>query len=206
MNRKLAGTSVITAVAIMSIALMTGVSQTTESTADTANDGNAQYLFSEDVNTKATFKFREATVTYDFQIFDHVNNLFASQNGGTSTRTPTPEFTLRKIVGDTPHLHAAVDQTWEYRGRTTAVEYPYRSFDVTVSFVNADKTLRTFNYKDCTVQNYVINTRTDNEEAFAKKTVFALVETYTFQCSGWQAESPAYNAIKNNKQNSAFGR
>lgn len=210
MNRKQTSTYVITAVAIMSIAMMIGVSQTTESTAEDGPKGvNAQYGFAEGVNPVATFQFREAIVTYEFQMYDQVNSLFASLNSGVSTRSPTPEFTLRKVVGDTPYLHAAVDQTWEYRGRTTGVEYPYRAFDITVDFVSADKTLRTFKYKDCTVQNYVINTRTDNEEAYipGKKTVFALVETYTFQCSGWQPESPAYNAIKNNQiKHSAFSR
>jgi hypothetical protein len=204
MNRKqITSTSVITAIVITSIAFLLGMPQTPESiAADAPKSANEQYGFAEGVNPKATFQFREATVTYDFQMYDQTNSLFASSaGGGTSLRTPTPEFTLRRIVGDTPYLHQAVDQTWQYKGRTTPVEYPYRSFDITVDFVNGEKSLRVFKYKDCAVSNYVINTRTDNEEAYipGKKTVFALVETYTFSCSGWQPESPTYKALNNGR-------
>ena len=129
------------------------------------------------------------------------NNLFGTTaNGFTSTRTISPEFTLVKVVGDTPYLHKAVDQTFENGGRTIS-EYDYKMFDVTIEMMQAEKSLRTIEYKDCSITNYKINTRTDNEEGYTTggKTGFAVVETYTFACNGFSLKSPLYDEIIKNQ-------
>lgn len=207
MNTKIVLTSLTVAITIASIALVMNLSQTQETIAQDAKKGNDAYLFGEGVNPKATFVFREATVTYDFQLFTQTSNLFASAGGGVSQRTAVPEFTLVKIVGDTPYLHEAVDQTYYYQGRSTSHEYPYKFFDVIVNFERSGEVLRTFKYTECSVTNYKIDTRTDNEEAFAGKTVFALAETYSFQCNGFLPQNPTYQAIKNSVDKySPYGR
>ncbi len=161
---------------------------------------NNSYVFAEDVYPQVTFKFREAIVTYDFQAYQQTNNLFNTAGGGVS-RSTSPEFTLQRIVGNTPYLHKAVDQTWETGGKTSGLEYPYREFDVTVDFVQAGQPVRTFSYGDCSVTNYKITTDFDKEEGYTTggKTGFAVIETYTFTCNGYKPVNPTYNTIQHSK-------
>ncbi len=180
---------------------MISLTQTENISAVDEPKGNAAYVFGEGVYPQATFNFRSGTVTYDFQLYDMTNNLFGTTaNGFTSTRTISPEFTLVKVVGDTPYLHKAVDQTFENGGRTIS-EYDYKMFDVTIEMIQAEKSLRTIEYKDCSITNYKINTRTDNEEGYTTggKTGFAVVETYTFACNGFSLKSPLYDEIIKNQ-------
>jgi hypothetical protein len=200
--QKITNTSVIAAIAIATIALVIGLSQTETTTAQNAPLGNDVYVFAEDVYPQATFQFREATVTYDFQAFAQVNNLFNTLGGGVSKST-SPEFTLQRIVGDTPYLHKAVDETWKNNGKATPLEYPYRQFDVTVDFVQAGQPVRTLSYGDCSVINYKIVTDFDKEEGYTTggKTGFAVMETYTFACNGYDPIATTYNAMIKAKQN-----
>jgi hypothetical protein len=163
------------------------------------------YIFGEGVYPRATFEFREATVTYEFQLYETVNNLFSASGAGANFvgRQIAPEFTLIRIVGETPYLHKAVDQTFQYNGKLTPVEYPYRQFDVTVELIQAGQSVRTIEYADCSIKNYKINTRADNEEGYtsAGRAGFAVVETYTFECAGYTPQAPTYDRLVEEKQN-----
>lgn len=196
-------TSIIAVLAIASIALVVGLSQTETTQAASSPQGNNIYVFAEGVNPQATFKFRDQTVTYDFQLYDTTNNLFSTSANGFTTRQVAPEFTLVRIIGDTPYLNALVDQTFQYYGKTSAFDYPYKQFDVTVNMIQAGQSLRTMEYKDCSLSNYKVNTRTDNEEAYTTggKTGFAVAETYTFVCTGFMPKSPLYDALVEEQQN-----
>lgn len=202
-SQKITYTSVIAAIAIASIALVVGLSQTQSTTAQSAPTGNNVYVFAEGVYPQATFKFRDATVTYDFQLYDTTNNLFSSSASGFATKQVAPEFTLIRIVGDSPYLHEAVDQTFAYNGKTTGFDYPYKEFDVIVDMIQAGQPVRTMEYSDCSITNYKINTRTDNEEGYTTggKTGFAVAETYTFICTGFKPHSPIYDQMVEEKQN-----
>jgi hypothetical protein len=195
-------TSVIAALAIASIALMVGLSQTSSIQAADAPKGNNVYVFAEGVYPQATFEFRDATATYEFQLYDTTNNLFSTSASGFTTKQTAPEFTLIRAVGETPYLHEAVDQAFE-NGRVGGFEHAYKEFDVTVEMVQAGQSLRTMEYDDCYISNYKINTRTDNEEAYTTggKTGFAVVETYTFICAGFTPHSPVFDAMMEEKQN-----
>ena len=181
---------VITAITVLSISQI----QTIHA-ADTPK-GNNTYVFGEGVTPQATFTFRDATVTYDFQLFDMTTNLFGTTTSGFTTTRSSPEFTLARIVGNTPYLHKAVDQTYENGGRSIQ-DYPYKMFDVTVNLNQADKPQKTLQYKDCSITNYKVNTRTDNEEGYTTggKTGFAVVETYSFACNGIHLSSPLYDEM-----------
>ena len=195
-------TSIIAALAVASIALVVGLSQTENIQAADGPKGNAVYVFAEGVYPQATFEFRDQTVTYDFQLYDTTNNLFSTSASGFTTKQVAPEFTLIRAVGDTPYLHRAVDQTFEY-GRVGGLEHPYKEFDVTVEMIQAGQSMRTIEYDNCSVNNYKINTRTDNEEAYTTggKTGFAVVETYTFVCTGFTPKAPLYDAMMEEQQN-----
>ena len=202
MKSKLTATTfAILALAMASIALVVGLSQTTSTMAADAPKGNEMYIFAEGVSPQATFEFRDQTVTYDFQLYDTTNNLFSTSASGFTTKQTAPEFTLIRAVGDTPYLHEAVDQTFEYGGKSMQ-DYPYKFFGVTVDMIQAGKVLRTMEYDDCSINNYKINSRTDNEEGYTTgKTGFALVETYTFVCNGFTPSSPLYDKMMEEIQN-----
>jgi hypothetical protein len=196
-SQKITTTSVIAAIAIATIALVVGLSQTQTSTAADAPKGNNVYVFAEGIYPQATFGFREVTVTYDFQGFTTTNNLFSTSASGFTTKQTAPEFTLQRIVGETPYLHEAVDQTFEYGGKTTMQEYPYKQFDITVDFVQAGQPVRTLKYGDCSVSNYKISAEFDKEEGYTTggKTGFAQLETFTFICSGFQPVNVTYDTL-----------
>ncbi|MEM3008171.1 MAG: hypothetical protein QXW37_06575 [Candidatus Nitrosotenuis sp.] len=202
--QKITFTSVVVAIAIASIAMVVGLSHTQQTTAQSAPLGNNVYVFAEGVYPQATFKFRDATVTYEFQLYDTVNNLFSSgPSSAFTTRQVAPEFTMARVVGETPYLHEAVDQTFQYNGRSSGFDYPYKEFDVTVDMMQAGQSVRTMEYADCSITNYKINTRTDNEEGYTTggKTGFAVVETYSFTCAGFTPHAPTYDKMIKEQQN-----
>lgn len=199
-TQKLRNMSVVAVIAIVSIALVVGLSHTQSSHAANAPQGNNVYVFAEGVYPQATFKFREGPVTYEFQGFTQVNNLFSTSASGFSTKQVAPEFTLQRIVGETPYLHKAVDQTYENNGKNSALDFPYKQFDVTVDMIQAGQPIRAFNYKDCSISNYKISAEFDKEEGYttAGKTGFAELETYTFQCTGYQPVASSYDVMSGN--------
>jgi hypothetical protein len=194
MNSKLTATTAILALAIASITLVFGLSQTDKITAADAPKGNAMYPFAEDVNPRVTFKFRDATVTHDFQLISQTSGF------GNSGRGFTPEFTLQKTIGDTPYLHKAVDETTQYSTRS-GLEYAYREFDVTIDIVQGNQVLRTLDYSRCGISNYKINTEFDKAESFTGRDAFALLEQYTFTCAGYVSSSPMYDQMVKEQQN-----
>jgi hypothetical protein len=192
----------ILALSVATIAMIVGLSQTTMITAENKPAGNDMYIFAEGVYPQATFEFRDATVTYEFQAYTTTNSLFGS-NGGFTTRQVAPEFTLQRIVGNTPYLHEAVDQTFEFNGKSTGFDYPYKQFDVTVEMVQAGQSVRTMEYADCSVNNYKILTDFDKEEGYVTggKTGFAVMETFTFVCAGFTPVAPLFDQMIEEQQN-----
>jgi hypothetical protein len=194
-SQKITYTSVIAAIAIASIALVVGLSQTQSTTAQSAPIGNNVYVFAEGVNPQATFVFRDATVTYDFQLFTQI------QGYGGGGRGNAPEFTLTRIAGNTPYLAKAVDESHTYTTRAN-LDFPYKEFDVRVDLMQAGESVKSLNYQRCNIINYKVDTRTDNEEAYTTggKTGFAITEIYTFSCAGYQPSSPQYDQMKAEEQ------
>lgn len=170
------------------ITLGIGLFQTDATHADDTPKGNNSYIFAEGVYPQVTFEFRDSTATYDFQLFSQTSGF------GNNGRGSTPEFTLTKIAGNTPDLYEAVDQTQEYSTRS-GLDYPYKEFDVTVNLMQADKSVRTFEYERCNISNYKVDTRTDNEEGYTTggKTGFAVTDIYSFTCAGYDLQNPQYD-------------
>lgn len=125
MNNKIT-TTVILALSIVFIALIFELAETNKVLAVDAPKGTQVY-FAEGVHPVVTFKFRDVTVTHDFQIFSQTSGF------GNAARGFTPEFTLMKVIGDTPYLHHAVEQTNAHSLRSyTDQQY---KVDVTVDIV-----------------------------------------------------------------------
>jgi hypothetical protein len=198
-TQKLKTTSVIAALAIASIALTVGLSQTETITAQTAPAalGNNVYVFAEGVIPQATFQFSDATVTYNFQLFSQ------TQGFGNNGRGTSPEFTLTRIVGDTPYLYAAVDETQQFGVDSQSRGGKYSDFSITVDLVQAGEPVRTLQYDRCNIVNYKVDTRADNEEGYTTggKTGFAVTDTFTFGCGGYVPLNPAMEKLVQEQQN-----
>jgi hypothetical protein len=158
----------------------------------------SKFVFAEDVSATAEFKFRDATelapITYFIQTAGFGTTTL---NQDDDPRAPSgvtgrskPAFTLEKSVGGTPYLYQAADQAQMYI-LNAGMEYPYKFFDVTVYLNAKGDELRSFEYRDCQMKNYVVTTRADNEEAYSGKTVFAIVDQFAFECDGYTPLNPA---------------
>lgn len=190
--QKITNTSVIAAIAIATIALVVGLSQTQTTTAADTPVGNNVYVFAEGVYPQATFKFRDATVTYEFQAFTQTSNLV---NG--FGKPAAPEFTLQRVVGETPYLHKAVDEAFQNSGNFGTIDLPYQEFDVKIELIQAGETLRAFKYSDCKITNYKTATEFDKEEGYTTggKTGFAVMETFTVGCLGMKPVATTFDEM-----------
>ncbi len=56
-----------------------------------------------------------------------------------------------------------------------------------------DKVLRGFNYVDCRVADYVVESERDKEDGYFKG--FALANTFDIACQGYHPNNPIYDAM-----------
>ncbi|HEY4680661.1 MAG TPA: hypothetical protein VIH04_05280 [Nitrosarchaeum sp.] len=193
--------SVIAVFAIMSFAGF----EIADTDAAPAAPQPSKFVFAENISATAEFKFRDGTelapITYFIQtggfgtsIIEGTSRSEAEGSGEKSGRTK-PSFTLEKSVGNTPYLYEAADQAQKYIVNS-GFEHPYKFFDVTVYLNAGGIELRSFEYRDCQMKNYVVTTRADNEEAYSGKTVFAIVDQFAFECDGYTPQNPAMDQMK----------
>jgi len=164
----------------------------------------SKMVFVENISTTAEFNFRDGSETSAFQQFTQTGGFGTTtqdatpkgktEGGADHTGRTKPSFTLEKIAGGTPYLYEAADQAQKYV-TNAGMEFPYRFFDVTVYVASGGDVLRSFEYHKCRVTNYVMATRSDNEEGYTGKG-FALVDQFTFECDGYQPLNPAMDKLK----------
>jgi len=70
---------------------------------------------------------------------------------------------------------------------------------VTVYLAKGGDVLRAFEYRDCTVVNYTVATRSDNEEGYTGKG-FVLVDQFTFECKGYTPQNPLWDKMTQTEQ------
>jgi len=160
----------------------------------------SKMVFVENVATTAVFEFRDGTEMVPIQQFSQTGGYGTttissgtakskSQESSETTRRSTPSFTMEKVLGGTPYLYAAADETQKYFA-SSGFEYDYKYFDVTVYLAKDGDVLRSFEYRDCQVTNYVVTTRSDNEEGYTGKG-FVIVDQFSFECKGYTPQNPA---------------
>ena len=170
----------------------------------------AKYVFVEGITTSAEFTFRDGTELTPFQVFTQTGGFgtttqeatlraqtgsnIAQQDGGERTGRTKPAFTLEKNVGGTPYLYAAADAAQKYIF-SGGFEYSYKFFDVTVFLTAGGDTLRSFEYRDCQIKNYVVTTRLDNEEGYTGKGI-VYVDQFTFECDGYAPLNPLMDKMQ----------
>jgi hypothetical protein len=159
----------------------------------------SKMVFVENVTTTALFEFRDGSEMVPIQQFSQTGGYGTttlssgtakskSQESSETTGRSKPSFTMEKLVGGTPYLYEAADQTQKYFA-SSGFEYDYKFFDVTVYLAKGGDVLRSFEYRDCQVTNYVVATRSDNEEGYTGKG-FVLVDQFNFECKGYTPINP----------------
>lgn len=193
MNKKII---LLSSIMIFSIALfVTYITSSQDIEAAKLDPTVNNFVMADDVNAVLTLKFQEGTEKINFPIFRMTSGML-SQNG--------PSFEVQGIVGPNSYLHKALDVAWETR-KVNSVYYvsPYQYFDVDVSITKKDQVLRNFDYVDCKIKNYRVDTLTDKEEGYTtSKNGFAIIDVIEFQCAGLQPSNPQYdNLIGQYKKN-----
>lgn len=188
--------TIITITAIAVITLATFAELGIDNILAESKDQPKKFVFVENTTTTALFEFRDGSELVPIQQFVQTAGFGAKSlvsvddpkaDSGASGRA-NPSFTMEKIVGGTPYLYAAADQTQQYY-TSSGFEYPYKFFDVTVFLAQGGDVLRSFEYRDCQVTNYLVNTRSDNEEGYTGKG-FVLVDQFSFECKGYTPINP----------------
>ena len=195
-------------IAILAIASVTGFGiPNTEGI--TTPSQPAKMVFVEDTSVTAVFDFRDGTEISAIQQYTQTGGYGTttytsgtakskSQESSETTGRSKPAFTLEKIVGGTPYLYEAADETQKYFA-SSGFEYDYKFFDVTVYLAKGGEVLRAFEYRDCTVVNYSVTTKSDNEEGYTGKG-FVLVDQFSFECKGYTPENPQWDKLNNKEQ------
>ena len=131
----------------------------------------------------ATFDFDGKTEVIDFPEF-HQGNLISRAN---------PTFELVGVPGVTPLLYNAVDEAKQSQSKNTGVNSLRGLFDVNLTLVNGEHTVRSFDYTKCRIVDYVLKTEHDLEESFYKG--FALTNEFHFECLGYAPVNAHYGEM-----------
>ena len=135
----------------------------------------------------ATFTFTDGIEVIDFPMFVS-NDVMQREN----TSNEPPGFTLVGPVAKTTMLYDRADENLSMTS-ATGTNPVLELFQVDVDFMYGDKSVRTLNYKDCRVVDYVVKTQHDKEESFFKG--FALTNEFEFECHGYHPNSPIYDSM-----------
>ena len=178
MNTKtiLSMNALIAVIAIASIVMITGISEAPMIVAD---DEKAKGLYKMADSTQAviTLDFRDGVETINVPIFQQKTDL---------TDVNRPTFAFQKIVGDTPLLHKAADVFQKFMGRDPSYPHHFNDFESTIDIYYDGKHVRSFEYVDCKINSYMVDTLFDKEEGYYGKTGFAIVEDYEIECTGYK--------------------
>jgi len=154
---------------------------------DQMNEG---LLMANETRIISTFTYNNGVETIEFPIFRQGNVLQKSN----------PTFELEGIVGDYPILYNAVDKNLKLQSMSGANNMS-DLFDVDVNVVTPNEIIRGFNYSNCRIIDYVIASDRNAEETYIKK-IFALENTFEFECQGYHPNNPGFDAtLKPSKAN-----
>ena len=174
--------------AVAALAVLTlGVFQLTEIIAEDQDKG---YKFVEGTAVTAKFIFEDSGIdtVVPFEFFD--------QKAGFDMDSDTVAIiALEKVVGETPLLHEAADRA--HKWSMTEDDYQGKFFDIEVLIHQNEKILRQFDYKKCSVSNYIVETMTDKEEGWIGKTGFVHLDKFEFTCRGYDPNSPIFDELYN---------
>jgi len=176
----------IAVVATLSIAAIAGITIKDITAEETEKKG---YNFAENVMITAVLKFKDGTELVNFEAY-------SMKSGFIQPRT-TPSLELMKVVGDTPLLHKAVDDSRRFDISQGGMNFQNRYFDIELILSQNGKAIREYHYQDCSISGFKTVTEFDKEEGWLGKMGFAVVESYELTCEGLQPQNPSYEQMNN---------
>ena len=162
---------------------------------DAFAEDETEYNVVEDVKSIMTFTFRDGVEIHEFPVYSMTTD-FVSNTGTT--------FQVQGVVGNAPHLHKALDESFKYRtmidSSTGNVEFNYRYFDVDVDFLRGDNDIGSIRYYNCEILSYVVETLNSNDyESYnSSKSGFAITDEIEFKCGGLKSNNPTNMAMFEN--------
>jgi hypothetical protein len=171
----------VSVIATLAVAAIMGF-QLTEITAEEVKA--PEYLTAEGVTITGDFKFREGGELVSLQQFTQVKGFLRSEPF---------QFTVQKVVGDTPLLHKHADEAFFWRN-SESQKQDWNPFDVDIILATGPYEKRVFTYSKCFIKDDKVRTLTDNEEGYFNKG-FAIVEDYLLECRDMDMKNPSLEAM-----------
>ena len=133
----------------------------------------------ENVKANFTFTFWDGEEDHEFPVFKIT--FYFVENKGTT-------FEVEGVVGDYLLLYKRVNQNLKIQSVSSA-NMMIELFDVDVNLVSDVEIIRGFNYSNCRTIDYTIAFDMNKEESYIKS-VFALENTFEFECQGYHPNNP----------------
>ena len=170
---------------VVSVAAMFGIASQQQISAEETEEN--QYVTGNDVKIYTEFNFRNAVDRSNgFQIYHQIS--------GFDRINDSASFTLSGVVDyDRAHLYEAADRTF-VRG-VTNLQHDYGQFDVDIHLQKDDISFRIFEYKDCSIVDYTVDTLFDKEEGWTTSKGFTTVDEFEFECNGYNPVNPLFESI-----------
>jgi hypothetical protein len=116
------------------------------------------------------------------------------QVSGFDRKSESPSFKLEGIMDySRAHLYEAADVTFQ-RGDDS--QHNYGQFNVDVYLQQGNLTLRHFQYEDCKISDYKVDTLFDKEEGWTSNKGFATIDIFEFECNGYKPNNPVMELLK----------
>ena len=147
-----------------------------------------QNIMAGDVRAVASFTHRDGTERIEFQVFKQTGNVLTSSN---------PTFELQGLIGYHPLLQRYVDEAKARGPLHDGVVKGQELINAKIDLQRHGEILRGFEYSNCRVTDYQVDTLYDKDETYLGKTGFALLNYYTFECQGYMPLNPIYDAMHN---------
>ena len=174
-------TTSIAAVSVIATLAMASIFGFQISSITAEEDEDKGYTFGEDVAITAYFKFKQGDEVVPFQVFE--------QTSGWEKGDPFV-FEAKKIVGETPLLHKHADLSQKYRNSEEQKKKDYAEFEVDIILSNDADLKRVFEYRECHIDTYMVETQFDKEEGWNTSKGFSVLDTFEIECQAYQPTNP----------------
>jgi len=141
-----------------------------------------EFPSAENIHALTTFTYANGQEVVDFPLYTQHDVLARS----------SPTLTLEGLVANTPLLYSVIDENLKMQSQS-GTNPVLELFQIDVELMVGDKTVRVFNYADCRVTDYVVESDRDKEDGYFKG--FALANIIDFECTGYHPNNPTYDEM-----------
>jgi len=141
----------------------------------------------DDIQTIFYFEYKDGVEILEFPVFRMSNNYI--------NKNVSPTFSVEGVVGDSPHLHKALDAAFKHK-QNPSYEWNYQLAEVTVNFVKDGTIVKILQYHDCYVDDYKVKTLNDSYESYIfSNSGFVIIDDIDFQCGGLNSTAKLARSI-----------